>query len=167
MKKPLSFLAVLLMAACSHGPAADQVATVADRTVQEVVITEGEPMATADLTIGGMSCSMMCGNMIKGALAKVPGVTEAVVDYTDGDALGHAKVTYDPAKVDDAQLVGAVRALADGQYTVSAIAITKQVRPSSTSAAPAKKEAGEPTASLLPEVNMPNLVATLMALVRI
>ncbi|MCO6483383.1 MAG: heavy-metal-associated domain-containing protein [Flavobacteriales bacterium] len=168
MKKPLPLLSILLMVACSHGPSAEQAATtVANRTVEEVVITTGEPMATADLTIGGMSCSMMCAGMIKGALAKVPGVSEAVVDYKDGDELGHAKVTYDPAKVDDAQLVGAVRALADGQYTVPAIAITKQVKQAPTSGVKTGGKDDGPTASLLPEVRMPNLVAMLMALVRI
>lgn len=129
------------------------------------MITEGQPMATADLTIGGMSCSMMCGNMIKGALAKVPGVTQAEVEYTDGSETGHAKVTYDPAKVDDSQLVGAVQALADGQYTVAAIAITKQVKHASTK--DGKDAAEERSASLLPSVPMPNLVGMLRTLVRI
>lgn len=166
MKKHLASLSVLLLLACSQGPVAEKAATVANRTVQEVVITEGEPMASADLTIGGMSCQMMCGNMIKGALAKVPGVTEAEVVFHDGDAAGHAKVTYDPAKVDDAQLVETVQALADGQYTVSAIAITKQVKQSQPSAS-AKTGKSDATASLMPEARMPNLVAMLMALMRI
>lgn len=171
MKKPLSVLSLLLLAACSHGPAADQAtdaaADVANRTVEEVVITTGEPMATAEMEIGGMTCQMMCVSMVKGALSKVPGVTVAEVDFTEGEELGHAKVTYDPAKVDDAQLVGAVRAIADGVYTVPTIAITKQVKQSPTSSTRTQEKTGEPSASILPEVRMPNLVATLMALVRI
>lgn len=169
MKKPLSILSILLLAACGHGPAADQAtdtATAANRTVEEVVITTGEPMATAEMEIGGMTCQMMCVSMVKGALSKVPGVTVAEVNFTEGEELGHAKVTYDPAKVDDAQLVGAVRAIADGVYTVPTIAITKQVKQSPTSSVKPEGKTDEPTASLLPEVRMPNLVATLMALVR-
>ncbi|MCC6839949.1 MAG: heavy-metal-associated domain-containing protein [Flavobacteriales bacterium] len=160
----LPLLSVLLLFACSHGPSSDNGGAVADRTEVEVVISTGEPMATADLTIGGMSCSMMCGNMIKGALAKVPGVTQAEVEYTDGSETGHAKVTYDPAKVDDGQLVRAVQALADGQYTVSSIAVKKQVKHASRNTA---KEQDERSACLLPEVPMPNLVGMLQALVRI
>ncbi|HRN37265.1 MAG: hypothetical protein M9900_13185 [Flavobacteriales bacterium] len=166
MKTPISVLSILLFAACSQGPTPDAGSYAAERTVQEVVITDGQPMATADLTIGGMSCSMMCGNMIKGALAKVPGVTQAEVEYTDGSETGHAKVTYDPAKVDDGQLVSAVQSLADGQYTVASIAITKQVKHASTE----RHEKGaseERSASVLPAVPMPNLVGMLRALVRI
>ncbi|MBP8823480.1 MAG: heavy-metal-associated domain-containing protein [Flavobacteriales bacterium] len=160
--KKLPLFALLLFVACSQGPSADDSTAVADRTVVEVVIDQGEPMATADLTIGGMSCSMMCGNMIKGALAKVPGVTQAEVEYTDGSETGHAKVTYDPAQVDDGQLVSAVQALADGQYKVSAVAVKKQVKHAS-----ARKDGNERSASLIPEVPMPNLVGMLRALVRI
>ncbi|HMN06842.1 MAG TPA: heavy-metal-associated domain-containing protein [Flavobacteriales bacterium] len=171
MKKPLSLLAIILMAACSHGPASENASDTAgagtNRTVQEVVITSGEPMATAEMDINGMTCSMMCVGMVKGALSKVPGVTVAEVDFTEGEELGHAKVTYDPAKVDDAQLVSAVHAIADGQYSVSSIAITKQVKQSPTSSTKDKQKDDKPTASLLPEVSMPNLVATLMALVRL
>lgn len=167
MKKQFPLLSLLLLLACGQGPAVEQHAAVAARTVQEVAITEGEPMATADLSIGGMSCQMMCANMIKGALAKLPGVSSSEVVYTDGEELGHAVVTYDPAQVDDAQLVSAVHALADGQYTVSAIAIVKQVKQGSADAKPVKQPTDEASASLIPQVAMPNLVATLMALVRI
>lgn len=165
MKKQLPLLSLLLLLACGQGPSAEQGATVAERTVREVAIAEGEPMATADLSIGGMSCQMMCANMIKGALAKLPGVSSSEVEYTDGQELGHAVVTYDPAQVDDAQLVSAVQGLAGGQYTVSSIAIVKQVK-HGAAARPAKAT-DEASASLIPEVAMPNLVATLMALVRI
>ncbi len=160
----LSIFFVVLLFACSQSPSAKLGDADTDRTVVEVAISSGEPMATADLTIGGMSCQMMCGNMIKGALAKVPGVSKAEVDYTDGAETGHAKVTYDPAQVDDAQLVSAVQALADGQYTVSAIAVKKQVK--HTSAKRQDREE-EPSSSLLSEVPMPNLVGMLFGLVRI
>lgn len=169
MKKPLSLLTIIFLAACSHGPAAENATDTAgagtNRTVQEVVITSGEPMATADMDIGGMTCSMMCVGMVKGALSKVPGVTVAEVEFTEGEELGHAKVTYDPAKVDDAQLVSAVRAIADGQYSVPSIAITKQVKQSPTSQVKPHEADDGRTASF--QVNMPNLLTTLMSLVRL
>lgn len=167
MKKQLAIVLVTLLCACGQGTSADQSATVADRTVKEVAIAEGEPVATADLGITGMTCEMMCGGMIKSALAKVPGVSEATIAFHDGDAVGHAKVTYDPAKVNDAQLVSAVQALADGQYKVESIAIVKQVKHAPSAAKKQVDREDDASASLLPEVPMPNLVATLLALVRI
>ncbi len=167
MKKHPLLLSLLLIAACGQGPTASEQAVVADRTVQEVQISEGEPMAQADLTITGMSCSMMCGNMIKSALAKVPGVSTAEVEYTEGSEAGHAKVTYDPTQVDDGQLVAAVRALADGQYGVTAISIVKEVKAGSPSAQMKGPKREKEIASLIPDVHMPNLVGMLMALVRI
>lgn len=131
-------------------------------------ITEGKPMATADLGISGMTCEMMCGGMIKSALVKVPGVENTEIVFHDGDAIGHAKVTYDPAKVDDTKFVQAVQALADGQYKVESIAIVKQVKNAPSAAKQQKGKSDEGiSASIIPEVAMPNLVATLLALVRI
>lgn len=155
-----------LIVACS-GPVSSDTGVVANRTENVVGITEGTPVATADLSITGMTCEMMCGGMIKSALAKVPGVSEAEIAFHDGDAMGHAKVTYDPAKVDDAELVSAVQALADGQYKVESIAIVKQVKQAPPAANKAAGHGDEASASLLPEVPMPNLVATLLALVRV
>lgn len=131
-------------------------------------ISEGQPMATADLGISGMTCEMMCGGMIKSALVKVPGVETTEIAYHVGDAIGHAKVTYDPAKVDDTKLVQAVQALADGQYKVESIAVVKQVKsaPSASTKQTHSDDEGVST-SILPEVAMPNLVSTLLALVRI
>ena len=126
-------------------------------------------MATADLNISGMTCEQMCGGMIKSALVKVPGVESTEIAFHDGDKIGHAKVTYDPAKVDDTKLVQAVQALADGQYKVESIAVVKQVK--GEKQAECKPGPGDQVkgacAALIPEVPMPNLVSTLLALVRI
>lgn len=166
MFKPTLLVAVVaLSVACSGG--GDPV-SVASRTESTVMISEGQPMATADLNISGMTCEMMCGGMIKSALVKVPGVESTEIAFHDGDKIGHAKVTYDPAKVDDTKLVQAVQALADGQYKVESIAVVKQVK-SAPSAAKQQNDKSDDdvSASLMPEVAMPNLVATLLALVRI
>lgn len=166
MFKPSLLIAVVALAmACSGG---SEPVSVAARTENTVNITEGQPMATADLGISGMTCEMMCGGMIKSALAKVPGVENTEIVFHDGDKIGYAKVTYDPAKVDDAKFVQAVQALADGQYKVESIAVVKQVKnaPSAFKQQKDKSDEGV-SASLMPEVAMPNLVATLLALVRI
>jgi copper chaperone CopZ len=139
---------------------------VAHRTVKEVAITGGEPIATADMGITGMTCEQMCGGMIKGALTKLPGVRGTEIAFKDGDAVGHAKVTYDPAKVDDLQFVKAVQGLADGQYKVISLSIVKEVKGSPSASKEQSRKDGA-SASLLPEVPMPNLVSTLLGLVRI
>ena len=167
MKKQLSIALIALLCGCGTSTSTDKAAAVAGRTVKEVAITDGQPVATADLGITGMTCEQMCGGMIKGALTKLPGVAGTEIAYKDGDAVGHAKVTYDPAKVDDAQIVKAVQAIADGQYKVISLNIVKEVKASpSASKASDNKDDGV-SASILPEVAMPNLVSTLLALVRI
>jgi copper chaperone CopZ len=125
-------------------------------------------MATADLGISGMTCEMMCGGMIKSALVKVPGVEKTEIVFHEGDKVGHAKVTYDPAKVDDTKFVETVQALADGQYKVESIAVVKQVKSEKQAECkPAGDSPGNGTcASLLPEVPMPSLVAMLLSLIR-
>lgn len=167
MKKQLSIAFIALLCGCGTSTSTDQSAAVADRTVTEVAITEGQPVATADLGITGMTCEMMCGGMIKDALTKLPGVAGTDIAFKDGDTVGHAKVTYDPAQVDDAQLVAAVQALANGQYKVESIAIVKQVKQAPSAANRSADVDDGVSASILPEVAMPNLVSTLLALVRI
>ncbi|HMC97999.1 MAG TPA: heavy-metal-associated domain-containing protein, partial [Flavobacteriales bacterium] len=81
---------------------------------------------TADLTIEGMSCEMMCGGSIRKALAAL-GVEGTEIKMSEGDAPDHAIVTYNESKVTDAQMVEAIQKLHDGQYTVKAVSITKQV----------------------------------------
>jgi copper chaperone CopZ len=167
MNKLNLFLASALLAAACSGPASTDSTITASRTETTVNITDGVPMATADMSISGMSCEMMCGSMIKGALVKVPGVEKADVTFHDGDAIGHAKVTYDPAKVNDADLAKTVQALADGQYKVEQIAVVKQVKGAPAAEAKATAEPDNGAHALMPEVEMPNLVGLLMALARI
>ena len=54
-------------------------------------------LKTVTLTVDGMTCSM-CPITVKKALRKVQGVSDVTAKY-EGDGVGWAKVTYDPAKV--------------------------------------------------------------------
>jgi copper chaperone CopZ len=130
--RTLSALLVLLAVACSRSsqPTSEPVASAAasiERTEVSTEITSGTPVTFADLKIDGMTCAQMCGGSIKKALTALPGVasTEIKFDSPDGD---HAVVTYDPASVNDAQLIEAIQALHEGQYKVMAVTITKQVK---------------------------------------
>ncbi len=59
---------------------------------------QASELKTVTLAIDKMTCNM-CPITVKKALRKVDGVTEVSAEY-EGDGIGWAKVTYDPAKVD-------------------------------------------------------------------
>ncbi len=171
MKNPFALSLLVFAMACGQAPmptVADAPTTSVARTEKEVAITAGEPMATADLSVSGMTCSMMCGGAIKDAMARLPGVNSTEIRFTDAEQENHAVVTYDPAKVSDADLVKAVQALHDGQYKVSSVNVTKQVLHSGKADATAGPKAeGDVSASTLPEMVLPSLIALLSRLVRI
>ena len=133
------------------------------RTVQDVVISAGEPTTIADISIDGMSCEMMCGGSIKKALAKLPGITSTEIDFVEGDEADHAIVSYDSGKVTDAQMVEAIQSLHDGQYKVLAVAITRQVRGNGTAKenGPDGNEEREVKAYLPSEAILPSIAALL------
>jgi len=122
---PLSLVAVTLLG-CGRTEVSNAVLPGIERIVQEVSINTGTPVTMADLGIDGMSCEMMCGGSIKKALAAL-GVEATQIKMGEGDASDHAIVTYDEAKVTDAQMVEAIQKLHDGQFTVKTVNITKQV----------------------------------------
>lgn len=63
------------------------------------------------LPIGGMHCTMCSANLQRG-LQQTPGVTKAEVSFEKSTA----RIIYDPAKIDRAGLVDAVREIG---YTVT------------------------------------------------
>jgi len=52
---------------------------------------------TVTLAVDGMTCNM-CPITVKKALRKVPGVSEVTAKY-EGDGVGWARVSFDPARV--------------------------------------------------------------------
>ena len=165
--RPLLIPALALIVACGQAPGTAD--GTAPRTVTEVAIASGTPMSTADLSISGMTCEMMCGGAIKDAMAKLKGVSGTEIKFTDkeGEA-SHALVTYDPREVSDAEMVKAIQALHEGQYKVLAIAITNQVV---KEGAAEKQEGTEPAAqvnaSALTDVVVPSLLSLLQRLVQL
>ena len=169
--KTLGLSLLLITFACGQAPEqAAQAPSGIARTMNEVVISEGTPVTTADLKIEGMSCEMMCGGAIKKALAALPGIAETEIKFhaTDGD---HAIVTYDASKVDDSQMVEAVQKINDGAYKVLAIGITKQVKGTATStSAPAPVKAADKNAEVSASVQdliVPGLLGLLSRIVHI
>lgn len=162
-------LAVPLIAlACTQqGATGDADAAGIARTVTEEVITTGDPVTYADLKIDGMSCEMMCGNAVRKALAALPGVSGASVEFKEGEEADHAIVTYDGSQVTDQQMIDAVQAIHGGAYRVLAVSITRQVKGDPPAAGePVKKESEEVAASL-PELLIPGLIELLSQIVRL
>ena len=168
MKKSIAFVLLLALFSCGQEPApAEQASSDVVRTEKEVAITSGTPVATADLSIDGMTCAMGCGGAIKSALAKLPGVNATTIDFKSADQANHAVVTYDPSKVSDAELVKAVHAIHDGQYKVGAVGVTKELLSSGQVEPPAKGEEEDKVSASLPDVVFPSVVALLSRLLRV
>ena len=168
MNKSALFILIAALAGCGEATVQQpETAAHVARTVSEVAISSGTPVNLADLSIEGMTCAMGCGSIIKSALAKLPGVTDMQVDFTDADQANHVVVTYDPAQVSDADMVKAVQSIHDGMYKVMAVGITRQVLKQGASDAPVETTEDTKVNASLESVALPSLVALLQRLVRI
>jgi copper chaperone CopZ len=163
------FATVLLFVACSRSTPQQEMASAAiERVVKEVAISSGTPVTKVDISIDGMSCAMMCGGSIKKALAALPGVTSADIEFNEGDVTDHAIVTYDESQVTDAQMIEAIQKLHSGQYKVLAVQITKQVKAAggtSGEAVEVKEENGI-NASIPVKAILPGVLAILTQILR-
>ena len=88
LHRPLfsAFLAASAVAACSREPA-----VVATRTVE--------------IPVGGMTCTG-CESTIGSAVRALPGVDACAASF----AKARVEVTYEPARIDEARIAGAIRA---------------------------------------------------------
>ena len=166
----LPLLTILVLSiSCGHAgqdPAATGSAATIVRTMKEVTIFSGTPVTTADLRIEGMSCEMMCGGSIKKALAKLPGVSGTEIAFQEGDAADHAVVTYDETQVSDAELVEAVQALFDGQYTVKEVAVIRQVKAEGSASVSGGEGGAEKVGAYASPSVWPAVVAVLTRILR-
>ena len=169
MKKLTTLLLIAALAACGEAPVTTTTASAdgAPRTVNEVAISSGTPVTMADLSIDGMTCAMGCGSTIKSALAKLPGVSGAEVNFTEAGQTNHVVVTYDPAQVNDADMVKAVQAIHNGDYKVVSVGITKPVLKQGASDAPTEGAEDAQVNASLESVALPSIMALLHRLVRI
>jgi len=173
MNKLFSLALIAAICACAQAPETAQQAATATaqvaRTVNEVAINSGTPIAIADISIDGMTCEMGCGGTIKSALTQLSGVSGAAIKFNEGDTPDHAVVTYDATQVTDADMVKTIQSLNDGQYKVLAIDITKQVVKETAGDAPkaAETQKGQVNAAALPEIVLPSLLDLLSHLLRL
>lgn len=165
---PVLLVSLFLLACGSAPEVQEQAIAGVERTVKEVVISAGQPVITADLSIEGMTCEQMCGGAIRKALAKL-GVEGTEIEMNEGEGPDHAIVTYDDHKVTDAQMVETIQGLYDGQYKVVAVSITKQVVDGgSGQAEPAKHEEDKGVnAYSTSDVVLPSVLAIISRLLRV
>lgn len=167
MNKFALLISITLLAACTGTSPADEAAAGVKRSVSEVAISSGTPVTKADLSISGMTCEMMCGGAIKDAMAELPGVVSTEIKFTEIGKESHAVVTYDPAKVSDAEMVKKIEALHEGQYKVLAVGITKEVLKVGATQEPAPQAETQQVNAEVPGMVLPDLVSLLGRLLRI
>ncbi len=85
-----------------------------DRNSSEALAVTGG-LVTIQIPVGDMSCAV-CAGRVEKALAGVPGVATAVVNF----ATERAQVSYDPAKAGTGGLVDATRAAGYGVASATA-----------------------------------------------
>jgi len=101
LAKPLLWLAAIVVAALALFPMYES--RLVGGSASRLALAPAA-QATAELRISGMTCEV-CAAAVQRRLRATPGVVGARVEYPSGQAT----VQYDPAKVDAAGLVGAVK----------------------------------------------------------
>jgi copper chaperone CopZ len=116
-------------------------------------ISEGVDKNVASLSIEGMACEMMCGNMISGTLAELVGVKETTVDFEGAGEVNTVNVEYDKNQTSEKEMIEAVHALADGHYKVKAVKLVYY----KGSGPEAEKGEGVSAAPSAPDYRLPNI----------
>ena len=113
----LSALFALIISACKNEEPTDGAASTAVQTNVEIVRTSatGPAHTTAVLYVEGMMCAKACGGKIMQELAELNGVSETSIDYAEGRELNSASLTFDPAVVNESELIQTINSIADGK----------------------------------------------------
>ncbi len=107
MQRFILLLTIILFTSC------EQKKTVEIAQIQQI-----------DVQIGGMTCEIGCAKLIESKLAKIEGVKEITVAFSD--SLG--TISFDKNLIDQHQIVQALEDIAGGDlYSVKSIATTPTV----------------------------------------
>ena len=77
----------------------------------------------ANLTIDGMTCSAGCGGKIQQELRAMQGVITTDLDFAEGRPQNIVSVEFDPAKLNEQQLIQCVNGISDAKYMVKSVEI--------------------------------------------
>ncbi|MCH2198207.1 MAG: hypothetical protein MK081_05450 [Flavobacteriales bacterium] len=128
MRKYLFILlsAFVLIYACSAEPPIDVVYTESVADVEKTVATIG---------VEGMMCEIACGGKIRKELSEIHGVANASIEYNEGENVNYAVVEYNPAKVNETELIRCINTISDGKlYAVKDMEVTRYAPAASSSA---------------------------------
>jgi len=103
--KNLKFIAIAIFAL------ATMVACKNETKIEKKAISADATMATANLTIDGMTCEIGCAKLIEGKLQDLDGVKEAKVDFETKTA----SITYDTNQQDIGSLTATVEKAGGGE----------------------------------------------------
>lgn len=156
------------MAACQQGDQAQEQddTKTGEIPVNSVVVPaeDGMERYTATLSIDGMGCAMACGSKINSALAGLGGVSFTDIDFQGADENNSALVEFDPALLNEKDLIKAINDMPGGHYQVTAVQIvhhTPQSEGDKKEDKADKKESAESFSSLKPKLyyTLPNVFA--------
>ena len=77
----------------------------------------------ARLAIEGMMCEIACVAKVKKELLELHGVAETRVDFKINSPVDTAYISFDPSKVDAADMVRKVEAIGNGLYQVLSVKV--------------------------------------------
>lgn len=154
MRKVTLLIAVTFyLAACNITPQTPK--NTVTEYKQTVIETVGENIGYAEstLSIDGMSCEIMCGNMIKDELKKFDGVELVSIDFNAERNENYCTVKYQQSSQTPEKFVEAVEALNKGAYEVSTVKTSVWVEKTEN---PTEENKGE-TASISPSDLIPGI----------
>lgn len=130
MKKTALYLGfALLISACSSSNTSETTAIVTSYSETAEETTESKAGTTeSTVEIKGMSCAIMCGNMIKDNVSGMTGVASVEIDFDQERATNFANVTYNAEQTSPKAIAEKIESLNDGSYKVIAVNTTNWIK---------------------------------------
>lgn len=120
MKKIFLALALSIgVAACTESAAPSAPATVVTHRDLDSEVNK----MVAKMSIEGMMCAEGCGGKIQQDLQALPGVVTTELEFEDQRPENVVKVEFDPAALNEQQLIQCVQGIADGKYRVVSVEV--------------------------------------------
>ena len=120
MKKFLFALGLCLgVAACSETSAPEVPPTVITHRDLDSEVNK----MVAKMSIEGMMCAEGCGGKIQQDLQALAGVVSTELEFEEQRAENIVKVEFDPAVLNEQQLIQCVQGIADGKYRVVSLEV--------------------------------------------
>ena len=117
--KNLGFLALVLLSMIGLNCSAPQ-------ENSDVKLVSDKQLA---LKVDGMVCAVGCAKFIEKQVSKMDGVTACTVNFEDGTA----SVSFSSQAIGEEKIIEAITDINDGQYKVTVVGITSEVKKATSS----------------------------------